>query len=76
MEVLDNRNHHRYLNWAFSNLYRFFGTQEKSALLSEYCFVEWGFRRRKITISDFWYNHNRSWIFSYSIAIFNVNQVI
>ena len=72
MEVLDNRNHHRYLNWAFSNLYRFFGTQEKSALLSEYCFVEWGFRRRKITISDFWYYHTGGWIFSYPIAIFNV----
>ena len=70
--MLDNRNHNQYLNWALSNLYRFFGTQEKSALLSEYCIVVWGFRGRKITISDFWYIHNRGWFFNYPIAIFNV----
>ena len=70
--VKKNRNHNNHLNRRFYYVYRFSGPEEKSPILSEYCLVEWGFRRRKSLIAHFWFSFISSWIGHYPIAIYIV----
>ena len=75
LEVKGNGNHHDHLYWRIYYVHWPFGTQEKSSLLSECCFVEWCFWERKMVISNLWGYSIGGWIFRYPIAFLHVNHL-